>query len=525
MSSKFNIGGEKRSQNEQIIERFSMYIYLRDDFGKTRTTLVQEYNHFLKEFMTYLVQQEPTASEEYWSRFFLKSLIIAAHNYSFILFNRFPLSGFYLSVIASELCQQLLISYLQLICFYAAKQISNQLKQSPKLKLHYPLEECFIIACEASLKPGKLLKNFDFCGSFPLYGYARKTLNRTITNQVVKDFKIRSIKLSDYGLLNSLTPTQLELYLKFYGISSQEIFQYRLACQVFQELFLEFFAPHINSKNKHKYIKCLSQQQLKQISLVYSQRLSKMENKIKPSDPEEIQAILTTCIKAARMVLQRQFISIEEQNIALTLIDSEPDRLLQAEKQIHLEELKSTILTSFYSLNPNIQTNLLLWLGLEINQIDFISLLGLQKQYQVTRYFQRHQKNILKQVIQTLSSKYLSENISIEKLNRLCLDNLEYIKEYLQKYCKEFIGNILSIIIKKNFSSAEQEILIKYSTEKYFLTKKDVQTYNRLKLLFQAGIEDELKINLSQFHSTEKYLNKFINKWIEQNTAFLYQMK
>ena len=522
MPPKLKISGEKTSQNEQIIKRFSMYIYFRDDYGQTRITLVQEYNHFLKEFMTYLVQQEPNASEEYWSRFFLKSIITAAHNYLFILFNRFPWHSLYLSIIFAEICQKLLISYLQLICFYAAKQISNQLKQSPNFKLHYPLEDCFVIACEASLKPGVLLKNFDFCGSFPLYGYARKTLNRTITNQVVKDFKIRSIKLSDYGLLNSLTPSQLERYLKFYGISDRENFQYRLVCQIFQELFLEFFPSKFNKKSKQKYIRSLSQQQLEQISIVYNYRLSQIETTIEPKNPEEIQQILTLCIKATRTALQRRFVSLEETNSAAKLVDFESDRLLQTEKQIHLEELKKTILTSFYTLSQTIQSNLVLWLGLEINQIDFIPLLNLQKQYQVTRYFQKHQKNILKQVIQVLSSKYSSENISIERLNRLCLDNLEYIKEYLQIYCKEFIGEILFFVIKKNFSSTEQEALIKYYTEKYFLTKQDVQICERLKSIFQTSIEHKLNIDLSQFNSTEKYLNKFIKKWIEQNTAFLY---
>lgn len=525
MSSKLRIGEAKTSQNEQIIKRFSMYIYLRDDFSKTRTNLVQEYNHFLKEFMTYLIQQEPNASEEYWSRFFLKSIITATHTYSLILFNRFPLSGLYLLTLSNQLCQKFLISYLQLICFYAAKQISNQLKQSPNFKIHYPLEDCFVIACEASLKPGKLLKNFDFCGSFPLYGYARKTLNRTITNQVVKDCKIRSIKLSDYGLLNSLTSTQLERYLKLYGICSRDIFQYRLVCQIFQELFLEFFPPNLNGKNKKKSIKCLSQQQLEQISVVHNQRLSKIETKINPSDSEEIKEILTICIKAARIALQRKFVSIEEPNVTVKLVNIEPDQLLEAENQIHLEALKTTILTSFYSLHQNVQTNLLLWLGLEINQIDFVSILNLQKQYQVTRYFQRHQKNILKQVIKALISEYSSKNISVERLNRLCLDNLESIKEYLQYFCREFMGNILFFIIKNEFSLTEKEILIEYYTEKYFLTKQNNGIHERLKILFQVSIEHELKVNLSQFNSTEKYLNRFIKKWIEQNTALIYQVK
>ena len=527
MSSKLKMSGEKTSQNEQIVRRFSMYIYLRDDFSKTRNALVQEYNHFLKEFMTYLIQQEPNASEEYWSRFFLKSIITATHTYSLILFNRFPLYGLYIFIISSELCQKLLISYLQLICFYAAKQISNQLKQSPNFKLHYSLEDCFIIACEASLKPGKLLKNFNFCGSFPLYGYARKTLNRTITNQVVKDFKIRSIKLSDYGLLNSLTATQLEKYLKFYGISAGNIFQYRLVCQIFQELFLEFFPPNLSVKIQKKSLKSLSQKQLEQISVVYNLRLSKIktETKIEPSDSEKIKEILTICIKAARIALQRQFVSLEEPNIMIKLVNIESDRLLQLEKQVHLKELKNTILNSFYDLDKNIQTNFLLWLGLEINQVDLIDVLNLAKQYQVTRYFQRHQKNILKQVIQVLISKYSSENMNIEKLNRLCLDNLEYIKEYLQQYCKEFMGNILFFILKNNFSSTEREILIKYYTENYSGKKEEEQIYERLKKFFRVSIEHELKIDLSQFNSSKKYLNRFIKKWIEQNTALIYQAR
>lgn len=523
MSSELKISRETTSQDEQIIKRFSMYIHFRDDLRQTGTTLVQEHNHFLKAYMTDLVQQEPNAGEEYWSRFFLKSLIVGAHTYSTLLSAQFSVYSFYLLVISNEICQQLLISYLQLICFYAARQMSNRLKNSPNFKLHYPLEECFIIACEASLRPGKLLKNFNFRGSCPLYGYARKTLNRTITNQVVKDFKIRSIKLSDYGLLNSLTPTQLEHHLKFYGIETEQILKYSLACQIFQELWLEFSPPNLAKNNQHKSIKCLSQQQLKQISIIYNQRLSKIKAKIKSKNSDEIQNILTVCIKASRIALQRKFVSLED--ITIKLVDYNADQLQQIEKSKQLQNLTNTILTSFYALDQNDRVNLLLWLGLEINQIDFIARLDLQQQYQVTRYFQRHQKNILKKVIQTSNSQYSFKNISTEKLNRLCLDNLEYIKEYLQQYCKEFMGNILFMIIKKSFSLEEQEIIIQYAMQEDILTERNIQIYNRLKSLFKLGIEYELKSTLSQFQSTEKYLNKFIKKWVKQNVALIYQAR
>ena len=513
------------SHIEQIARRFSMYVCLRDDRYRNRTTLVREYNHVLQEFMTHLVQSEPNASEEYWARFFLKRLITASNTYLILLWLRFPFSSLYLLVISSEICQQLLISYLQLICFYAAKQISSQLKQSPNFKLHYPLEECFTIACEASLNPRKILKNFDFSGNFPLYGYARKALNRIIQNQVVQDFKIRAIKLSDYGLLNSLTPTKLERYLKFYGISTREIFKFRLACQIFQELFLEFFPPNINGTVKKKTIKYLSQQQLQQIALTYNQRLPRMKTEVEASDREEIKRILTICIKAARTAQQRHFLPLEEQSFGMNLVTLEPDRLLQAEKENNWQELKDTILKSFHSLDQNAQIHLLLWLGLEINQTDFIPLLNLQKQYQVARHFQRHQKTILKQVIRVLSPKYLSVNMSLEKANKLCSENLEYIKEYLQNYSKEFMGNILASAITSNLKRTEIEKLIKYLTiEQSSFSDSGVKIYNKLKLIFQECIEHDLKINLSNFKSTDKYLTKFINKWLEQNLAFIHQL-
>ena len=322
MSLKLNTDRETTSHLTQIVRRFSMYIYLRDDYHHTKTSLIQEYNHVLQEFMTYLVECEPNTSEEYWARSFLRILITGSRLYLSLLFNKLPVQGTYYLLLSSELCQKLLISYLQLICFYAAKQISNQLKNSPSLKLHYPIEECFIIACEASLKPGKLLKNFDFNASFPLYGYARKALNRKIKNQVVKDFKIRSIKLSDYSLLNSLSPTQLERYLKAYGISSAMIRKYRLVYQVFQELFLDFFPPDPKNKHNKKVIKFLSKQQLGQIALIYNQRLPSIDSKIEPGNQEDIKQMLATCIKAARKDQQRQSISLEEKNLTINLISA-----------------------------------------------------------------------------------------------------------------------------------------------------------------------------------------------------------
>ena len=525
------------SHIEQIARRFSMYVCLRDDRDQNRTTLVREYNNVLQKLMIHLAQSEPSASEEYWARSFLKRLITASNFYFILLWIRFPFSGFYVLVIASEICQQLLISYLQLICFYAAKQISNQLKQSPNLKLHYPLEECFTIACEASLNPRKLLKNFDFSTDFPLYGYARKALNRIIQNQVVQDFKIRSIKLSDYGLLNSLTPTKLENYLKYYGISTQEIFKYRLVCQIFQELFLEFFPPDCKGRNSQSAIRYLSQSQFQQITHAYHQRLSSPRLElikssehsdhlpIESRDIEEVKRILNVCIQAARNAQQKQFISLEENSFSVNLVSLEPDQLMRAEEESNWQELRNAILRGFHSLDQTAQIHLLLWLGLEINQTDFLALLNLQKQYQVARQFQKYHKSILKQVIQFLSSKYLSKKISREQVNQLCSSHLEYIKEYLQNYSREFMGDILSSVIETKLNKSERENLVEYLLTKHSSYKEPSdKIYEKLKLLFQECIEYDLKIELSRFKSTDKCLTKFVRKWTEQNLAFIHQV-
>lgn len=207
------------SNAQQIIIRFSMYTSFKDSPTRTGVTLATESNRVLSSVLEHLVDLDSDDEPDKLARLFLKGLIEASQTYNFFLRVNSPGNEISALIVYWQLCQNFLFSYLQLICWQVARQISNNLRTSPNINLHYSLEDCFLLASELSLKPAKLLKNFDFNSNFSVEGYARTALARTVKNRVVKEVGSKTVKFSDNGLLRNITKTKLEKSLRAYGIS------------------------------------------------------------------------------------------------------------------------------------------------------------------------------------------------------------------------------------------------------------------------------------------------------------------
>ncbi|NEP02751.1 MAG: hypothetical protein F6K58_29690 [Symploca sp. SIO2E9] len=529
---------------EQIIKRFSMCIYLRDSHRGAETILVQAYNPTLKALMEDLVGSDPDASEEDWIRSFLKGLILSTKNYHTFLLCPAGISVTFIHIIFSSLCQKLIFSYLQLICFYAARQISYKLKKSPNVQLHYPLEECFIIACEATINPAKLFKKFDFSFNCPFHRYARTTLCNIIQNRVVRDLKLKSVKFSDNGLLRQLSKRELEIALTEYGIHRKDLKNYRLAWQVFKDLFEEFY-PSISSdgfRTNNPSTKALNNQQLSQIAARYNQQLRRLEFEIKAVTGQEIKKLLATCVQAARASQNKRWVPLEEHGEIQDTASNSFASLIREERSKELIQFKETILQQFKSLDQIAQACLMLWLGLDMNQSDLMVFLKVEKQYQVSRQLQSHQKNILKAVTKSYAQNYLSKTMTQQELNQICKNKLDDIKEYLTIYSQNFFSQILDKILSETISPEEKNILIKvlnYGGESIQVCSIDEKTSasasdihsnfltikHKIQLMFKALIDKKMSINLEESSSTDKYLAIFIDRWLQQNRATLYETR
>ena len=473
----------------------------------------------------------PDANEEYWARYFLKVLLAAPTTYNILFLGKPNTSGIITNTISSYFSQQLIISYLQLICYYAARQLSDRLQQSPNLKVHYPLEDCFLIACEAALKPAKLLKRFNFQSPYPLHGYARKALNRIIQNQVVTDLKIKSIKFSDNGLLRSLSPGKMSTALTAYGLTKKGIKIHLLAVRSFNDLYEEFYPASSNgSRKNHPLTTSMSMEQLRQIATRYNQQLQRLEIEQKPINGQEMKKMLATCIQAARSSQNKRFVSIEEHGEVKDIAYNSLDGVIEKEERSELDKFREVILQEFSSLDNLAQTSLLLWLGLDINQSDFVGALNLKKQYQVARQFQRYQKTLLKAVTKYYAREYLAKTLTQKELNQICKDKLKDIKDYLNVYSKQFFSIILDIILTEQISCEEKTVL-RQSLE--HVGNSGVQSLppegrggenvaeikEKIQQLCSKVIEAKLKIQLDDFSSARLCLAKFIHKWLQQKSG------
>jgi hypothetical protein len=495
--------------HEQIIARFSTFIYLRDAQDGKRSILVQQANPTLRNLAIVLVNDNPYATENDWARYFLGGLIDAPRTYQFFLKNKGNLSSILAALLLTTLSYQFMFSYLQLICFYSARQISDRFQSSGNLKAYYSLEDCFGIACEAALNPSKLLKHFNFNANFPIHGYARKAIDNFLQNRIVKDLKTNALKFSDNGLLKQLNATQLEKALKEYGLSEKERIRYRLAWQAYRDSLNELYAPtSSDGKRKNNLLAtAFNERQLNLIAERYNFLRSRLENELKTVNGEDIQKLLTACIQVVRSSQNKKFVSIEDRSDLTDLTSNSLDELIDKEANEELEQLKNIIIQEFEALDELAKKCLLLWLGLGISQTDFLFLFNFSKQYQVARQFQRYQKKILINAIRYYYDRHLAKSLTEKEVDLICSDRLDLLKDYLTRYSYSLFASILELIIKDNFN------------------KKTILSFDITNIIypkFSQSIETKLKILLKQFTSSQQNINNFISKWLQQNQAILY---
>ncbi|NET68270.1 MAG: hypothetical protein F6K63_29300 [Moorea sp. SIO1G6] len=573
------------SDNNSGIKPFSTSIYLKDRQGNRGIEPVFESNSRLEDFMAHLVESEPDRSEAEWAACFLYQLRQASGIYRILSMTNPPIVVIRADLLLLTLSDQLLFNYLQFVCWSAAQAIAHQLSKSHNLALHYPVEECFIIASAAASNPAKLLRGFNFYPKSSIYAYAFNALKRIIRNQVAKELRLKSIKFSDYGLLRYLDKTELEQALNDYGITNQYFNYYRLAWQSFKDYFNEMYPP--SSKGNHRHhspIKFLTQQQLNQIALRYNQQLNRLNklvssefqsdefhrNNLRRSDSdwlrqvlrysaistqhmpyahatrtalsnqqsaistqpsrlstEHIEEMLAICIQAVRMSQQRNSVSLDEYG-EITDIGSNPlEVVIQEEEKDELTQVRSIILKEFTALDQLAQKSLRLWLGLGINQQDFIELFGFKKQYQVARQFQRYFKRILKAVVTFYFRDAMSKNITSKDINQHLnkTTKTNYINNYLKSYLSADSKELFAQIIYKIYDEIVDKII---TTKLSNLEKKQLISSNQIlrELIqpkFEVMIEERFAIKLINFRSAKPAIAKFIERWLQQNQALIEQ--
>jgi len=529
------------SKYQQINHRFLTGISLRDNYRGTVSGFTQTETHRgLKPFLENLIEDNSITSEDELAQYFLQFLLRFHKNYDFLWINKANTSVIYLYIIFYKIAKLFLFNYLQLICFYAARDVSQKLGQTSNLGSSYTLEDCFIIGIEIALAPASLLKRYAFDSQTPLQTYASVALNRTIKNKIIGELKINSLKFSDNGLLRNTAKRKLEQALGNFGIAKSNIIKYCLVWQAFNELFLELYPPKSDGSYHQPPTTPLTDEQLNQIAIRYNKQIQRLEITASISNSQTIKQMLATCVQSVRNLQSKRLVSIEEHNYINQIPSSSENEIIVEETQQESVEVRNIILEEFHALEKIAQKSLLLWLGLEINQNDFLQMLNLEKQYQVARHFQRYIKTILKAFIQRYSHNVLGKNLTTREVDQICKDKLNDVKIYLTTHSQNFFRKILAKTVQQKINKLDKSFLIPYLDKlheynqqrikdidiKDSLADAYIQAKNsilKIQQPFSTEVESQLEIKLQQFNCAVTKIESFIENWLVANQAVLYQ--
>lgn len=430
--------------------------------------------------------------------------------------------------------EKLLSAYIQKVCWYAAKDFYEKRMQFSNLRYQYPLEECLQIASLRASEPIKLLRNFDFTyRRITIKSYAEKRLWGIIFDKIrSQNIEAKTKSFSDDGLLKTLAKTELIEALKIVDNYYLEINSYCLVLQCYKEIYQP---RQIN----HNQLAPPTGDQLQQIAIRYNQRRQEF-NLLKLANSDDIKFILKTCVQVMRTYRSSDsFIGRiqENSNNSTTdplnkLIESE-DVLSQNEE---IEQIRSIIARIFVGLPDAAQKTLKLWLGLELTQSDILllfgQLLGVLKQYEVSRKIKQYKKPLLKALIQELSERYPKAFQPKNRLDQIISQIQEPIEECLKQYCKSFfyppLENQLQLLKQKDKlllrlhyrqQLHEQQIAEQLQISVVEVNNKLDDIKQSLQAIFKQWVETTLDIALNLCSSAGQKLASFIKAWLQDRAT------
>ena len=475
------------NKSQTIIQKFSTYIKVKPE-GMNYFIPIYQTDLRLEKSISSHLKSDHHQREEDCIRYFLQVLKNSDYN--------------------NELAQQLVFCYLQTACWYAAQKVSRELSNTRSFNLSYSHEDCFMMACELALQPAKLLDHFDTNANASVQTYAQIVLARMIKNKIVGETKAKSLKFSAHGLLKNTSKSQLEQSLFAYGLSENETIKYCLVFQAFKDLYNYLFGINTTNidKSKQDKIKSLNSEQCQVIADRVEQQSNRLQLPNKLLTEKQIKQILIFCVEAIRNYQNCQFVSLDSINKQVETRSNSLDLIAQAEEAKQFSQLKIMITDELSQLSWLQKTVILLWLGLDIKQIDLTQLLGVKQQFQVSREL----KKILKVILKAIAEKLLSSepNLTTKQINQLCNQNIQAIKDYLHYYSQQYFATILLQIINKHINNPHK-----------LLTDK--QQLKQVVNLFQLQVEESLNIELSRLTSAESKINHFVHNWLTNNQALL----
>ncbi|MFM6454895.1 MAG: hypothetical protein ACKPH7_24180, partial [Planktothrix sp.] len=494
------------NKRDNIIQKFSTFL----GFGDRKA--IWQADPQLERRMKSLVESDPEAKAEFWAKYFLKMFRDLSQEGcpKFTDFDNTKLYTYTDSITATHskaleipslIIARHLSAYLQEACLWAAQKSYLKYKL---IRYKYPLEEYFQIASSFTHLPAKLFKSFNL--DHPrsnIEGYARTVLFRLIRDQLYQqDLEVKREKFSDYGLLRVLNAKELKESLLSHGIQQSKLDLYQIVWQYFNEIY-----PH-QREGYNCNLEFDNREILTQIAEFYNQRINQLNLSEKVAQEDTIQAMLASCIKAARNYRTKQFIPLEEYD---NLSDPNPTPLEIVIQQEETQQIQLIISKLFATLPQVGKIILILWQGLELTQSEIATVVKsqypeLQKQYQVARQLARYTKTILKQFVIEWNQVNPSQAIQDEQ-------SLEIIKEALDEclhlHCQQLVTSILQNAIHE-MSQGDQ--LLVFTSKINTICDEVSRVKQTLINRFICNLEVELNLNKNALSLVNHKISNFVEQ-------------
>lgn len=510
-------------KREGIIQQFSSFLSLRNDHKNCN--FVWQVDVDLERNISYLMQLEPDAKEEYWARYFLKTIRDVSQEEFLEICSQEDKQKLRVSTSSAEKISKSfsradkhLSAYLQEACLWAAIKSYQRFKF---IQHKYPLEEYFQIANSAIFPPAKLLKNFNLNYSQSnIEGYAKTSIIRFISNTIYqKDLEAKREKFSNYGLLKDLTKKEMQEALTIKGINQNRVSLYCLTWQCLEEIYQP------NQRQGSRSLETPSAECFQVIASLYNERCNQLGFMETPVSKDKIQEILEICIQAARDYRTKSFLPLENYE---NLTDSRYTALDNLVQEEELQQVSSLISSLFSIISKTSQIMLILSLGLNLTQSEMAVVLKnkypeLQKQYQVARHLAKYNKILLKDFIKESQQIYpeicLNEEKDIETIK-------ESLDECLQLHCQKICKSVLDKVTQKwhiegkisvlQLGLTDQEKIDKtldVPTLKGSISRNEVDENLREAFMYQLEIDMGLPKNSLVVVSNK--LANFVDEWLK----------
>ncbi len=375
-----------------------------------------------------------------------------------------------------------LSAYLDEVCYWQALKIYDQLQP-----YNYNLEkkEIFSMAREVAANP-EVFNKYDFRrASFKTFA------GKVIYGKVLHELRKRRERERYFptGLLRNISDFRLRDYISQAISNSSEIERYLLAFKSLKEIY------NSTIKEENKILEILSNKQLENIAKLYEKQ---SPNKEKITS-QEINKLLDTCVQTIRDGMTTiEFLDATDIGNVVALYDAidETDKVEYLE--LH-QQIKEVLVNKLLSFPDNSQKMLELKYGLNLTNTD------------VAVFSTMHRTTVVKRVkwhIKELSlafSEQLSLTLSSENLNLIH----QYIVPFLNNYCTDKFGDLLSEIIGQNSSETINLLTVLYgkysgdirkATEYLKASKYEKNNNNELeevkpqfKIENESDLEDKLK--------------------------------